>query len=209
MRRAHRVCIPGPSCLHSAFSCLHSVLSCLRSAPHLESRLNRGFQKGKTPSTFLLPYFYHHKPVDKTAEGKGHPCGVPPRLSARLPLPGKGRAARGFSFGLDFPGISVFCTSSACLTVLHGACAWPGPGFALQGSALLQSSPVRCSPSAALRMRLPGWPLLPALSGACPKQHRHAPEVQIKSKPIWYGKRMGRAGFLRAVPFFQRQKEKS
>ena len=202
MRRPHRVCIPGPSCLHSAFSCLRSVFSCLRSAPHLESRLNRGFQKGKTPSTFLLPYFYHHKPVDKTAEGKGHPEGVPPRLSARLPLPGKrSRCARVFAQPRFFLGSSVFCTQVRVLP----CCMVPSCG---RFRATPCKGPLRSNPhpfGARLRLRSAcGFRVGPCSTSRfpmAPGQHRPAPGVQIKAKPIWYGKKKGASRFLRQYIF--------
>ena len=125
--------------------------------------------------------------------------GAPLRGSpaSRPPLPReRSRSARVFFLPRFFLGSSVCCTSGARLNVLH--CSIARAVARSRFAPILTRSVLAfgCAPHAAS-----GLALAPALHRAGPWQHRHAPEVQIKSKPIWYGKKNGASRFLRAVPF--------
>jgi hypothetical protein len=50
-------------------------------------------------------------------------------------------------------------------------------------------------------MRLPVGPCSPSFLGACPWQHRHASEGQIKKTDLLRKKEVRQAGFLREVIF--------
>ena len=198
------------SCIPLFRSCVPFYRSCVPSTIWKPAQIG-AFRGVNSP----LPFFYLISTVASLwitwLKARGTPAGFPHALAGAAPPPREKVALRAcFSFGLDFPGISVLLyiwCASRCAAWCHLAVVFGLRPARVRFAPILTRSVLAfgCAPHAASGLALAPlpasrWPL------GSTDTHRKYRSNQNRSVTE---KRRRRAGFLRAVPFFQRQKEKS